>query len=503
MTSINTSSVTAGTFTVGHFDFASTYLYTLDGSPYNSVADIAADLEVNTQPGFFVPEQNGGGTANYLWDWQSSTDGYGTNIDDLNPGAPSGTGQIVDTGSATNFFSLTVQLVSDASGSFPAYIYLAGAPVSPYVYPAIGSDHAVGTDDVAGAMDETAITFTGHGATALADIFHNLEIYIPDYAIFNTFNVVFTLTDMGPANAGPSGSTAVWSQHFSICYVSGTRIAVPGGETDIAALAIGDQVMTATGTPRAIRWIGRNDYTAAMIAANPHLQPVTIRQDAIAPGMPHRDLSVSAMHSLYIDDVFVPAAALVNGVSIIRGEDLAPVSYLHIELTEHDVVFAEGLPAETYVNDGNRAKFDNADEFYEMFGADAGVTAFSAPRIEEGVQLEAIRRRIAARAGLTVTTGTGELIGNVERIEDGILLGWIADQTSTTAVELDIFADGELIGRAVANRYRTDLDYHGINGGRAGFSMALPASVTSLDQVSIRRTGDAARIGGRVDAVTV
>ena len=39
------------------------------------------------------------------------------------------------------------------------------------------------------------------------------------------------------------------------------------------------------------------------------------------------------------------------------------VSYFHIELETHDVIFAEGAPSETFIDDNSRGMFHNAHEF--------------------------------------------------------------------------------------------------------------------------------------------
>ncbi len=356
-----------------------------------------------------------------------------------------------------------------------------------------------GTASVVGGPGNHTLTFSGSGSAALQATIQNLQVY--GHAA-DTFSITFDLIDETTAGGGvvPSGQNnaneQTFTESFLACYVAGTRIATPSGETAVEALRIGDLVVTADGIAKPVKWIGRRAYTAAQIAMYKHLRPVIVRQGALAENMPHRDLMVSPIHSLFLDDVFIPAAALINGVSILRSEALEPVSYLHIELDEHDVVFAEGAPAETYVDDDSRLMFDNADEYYDMFGAGEMPRGFSAPRIEHGYQLDAIRRRLAARAGLPVApASTGALKGHVERLEDGVLVGWVTDATAGAApVELDVLVDDEIVARTLANRYRADLDQAGLAGGRCAFSVALPASAVSLAQIQVRRTNDGARV---------
>jgi hypothetical protein len=87
----------------------------------------------------------------------------------------------------------------------------------------------------------------------------------------------------------------------------------------------------------------------------------------------------------------------------------------------------------------------------------------------------------------------GALKGHVERLEGGVLEGWVMDETANAApVELDVLVDGEVVARVLANRYRTDLDHAGLAGGRCAFSVTLPASAVRLSQVVVRRAQDGA-----------
>jgi Hint domain len=397
----------------------------------------------------------------------------------------SNTEVVTATGSTTDTWSLTVTLHVNSGNAASIYLidgaFGAGSSVS-----GSGVDH----NGPQGTASGTTLTFSGTGSAQLHSLLHNLNIQ--GAAIGDQIGVTFTLKDT-TANA-----SATFTTYFqaAACYVTGTRIAGPSGEVAVEDLNIGDLVATADGTTKPVKWIGRRSYTAAQTAANKHLRPVIIRQGALAENMPHRDLMVSPMHALFIDDVFVPAAALINGVTILRSEALEPVSYVHIELDDHDVVFAEGAPAETFVDDNSRLLFDNADEYYDLYGADETPGGFSAPRIEDGYQLEAIRRRLGLRAGLPVASAAaGELKGHVERLENGVLEGWVMDVTPNAApVELDVLVEGEMVARVLANRYRTDLDHAGLAGGRCAFSVTLPASAVTLSQVELRRTIDGAMI---------
>jgi Hint domain len=193
-----------------------------------------------------------------------------------------------------------------------------------------------------------------------------------------------------------------WDLTYSApCYLQGTRILTETGYRAIETLAIGERVITASTGSQAIRWIGRRSYGAGCVAGNRALLPVLIRAGALAAAVPQRDLRVSPEHALSIDDVLIPAALLTNGRTIDQPEFDAPVTYYHLEFAEHEVIFAEGAPAESFVDDESRVQFDNAFE-YEALYPDAvrQPARFCAPRVEDGYELEAIRNRLARRADI-------------------------------------------------------------------------------------------------------
>ena len=104
---------------------------------------------------------------------------------------------------------------------------------------------------------------------------------------------------------------------------------------------------------------------------------------------------------MFLDGVLIPAEHLVNGVTIVRAETVESVEYWHVELGSHDVLLAEGTPSESFVDDNGRGIFHNAQTFHAMYPDEERVEAiYCAPRVEDGYTLDAVRRRLAARAGL-------------------------------------------------------------------------------------------------------
>jgi hypothetical protein len=148
------------------------------------------------------------------------------------------------------------------------------------------------------------------------------------------------------------------------CFARGTKIAVlQGKEKAIEDIQIGDLVLVLKGGAKRVKWIGHRSYDAATVARNVNLRPVVICKGAVREGVPRRDLLVSPEHALYIDGILVPAGALVNDKTIYRRDADLPVEYFHLELHQHDIIFAEGMPAESYLDLDNRDMFDNAHEY--------------------------------------------------------------------------------------------------------------------------------------------
>jgi len=190
------------------------------------------------------------------------------------------------------------------------------------------------------------------------------------------------------------------------CFVEDTMILTPAGEVAVQALRAGDLVLTRTGQQRPIRWIGTRRLDLARHPEPNRVRPVRIRADAMAPGVPRRDLSLSPDHAVWLDGVLVPAHLLRNGASITRDETIALVTYYHVELETHDVLVADGMPAESYLDTGNRDLFANgggATRLHpDMLDSDQAqqqrVARSCAPFATAPDQAEPLWRQLAERA---------------------------------------------------------------------------------------------------------
>ncbi len=185
----------------------------------------------------------------------------------------------------------------------------------------------------------------------------------------------------------------------AICFAEGTRLKTVTDYTAVEDLVIGDMAITASGEKRAIKWIGQMLVKPKRHARPSEVSPVRVRADAFGPGLPARDLRLSPGHAVFVDGVLVPVGYLVNGATIIQ-EEVEEVRYFHVELDSHDVLLAEGLPCESYLDDGNRASFTNAREFTQLNDRldPRSWDDACAPMIAAGPQLVSIQQRLHARA---------------------------------------------------------------------------------------------------------
>ena len=295
--------------------------------------------------------------------------------------------------------------------------------------------------------------------------------------------------------AGISGTSIVGEALVGpLCFLRGTSILTPRGSVKIEELAIGDEVVTHFGGISRIKWLGRQSYSRIFAARNPAKMPVRIKAGALAEGLPQRDLFVSPGHSLLIGGKLVLAQSLINGVTITQDQAPEQIDYIHIELSTHDCVLAEGSWAESYADaPGMRAQFHNADEFARLYPGHAAPVALSlcAPRPEEGLELEAVLAPVVARAAAAVPPGA--LQGYAERIaQDGTVTGWVIDQAHPQLpVALEVLCQGEIIGTALACYGRQDVADAGYGSSRCGFVFQAPAGLASSG-ITVRRVTDGA-----------
>ena len=183
------------------------------------------------------------------------------------------------------------------------------------------------------------------------------------------------------------------------CFVHGVLIKTPTGETPVETLKRGDLVTTASGTARRVEWVGRTTLHPNACDVPADVLPVCVCAHAFAPDQPSRDLRLSPGHGIYVSGVLVNASELINGGTIFQ-EAAEKVIYYHVELADHDAIVANGLPCESYLDDGNRVGFEGSSIYNLLnmrIGCESRRSTF-APRIRNASALAKIRQKLLDQA---------------------------------------------------------------------------------------------------------
>jgi len=149
---------------------------------------------------------------------------------------------------------------------------------------------------------------------------------------------------------------------------------------------------------RPIRWLGHRRIDISRHTDPAAVQPVRVWANAFGEGLPRRDLWLSPGHSVASDGALMPISCLINGRSVAQINQDA-IEYWHVELDAHDILLAEGLPAESYLDCGNRTAFANGGAFVEAYPdfAPKHWAETCLPLITEGPQVVSTRARLLAR----------------------------------------------------------------------------------------------------------
>jgi hypothetical protein len=236
-------------------------------------------------------------------------------------------------------------------------------------------------------LSGNVLTLTSSGAVVEQAV--TLNTSSTDYS-GATFNVI---------EAGGNTKAIVTVTGAVTCFTAGTRIMTSTGEVPVERLVAGDIVHTHfTGTAPVV-WLGHRHVNCRRHNEPAKVWPILVSAHAFGPRMPVRDLLISPDHAVFVDGVLIPIKYLVNGKTITR-KQMDEVTYYHVELAEHDVLLADGMPAESYLENGNRGAFDNAGgtiALHPDFGMRRWEAAGCAELVLTGAKLDAVMARVRAR----------------------------------------------------------------------------------------------------------
>jgi len=136
-----------------------------------------------------------------------------------------------------------------------------------------------------------------------------------------------------------------------ICFTPGARILTPRGLRRVESLRAGDLVITRDNGPQPVRWTGSRTVPGierfAPIRVAAHVLDGATRPLLVSPQ--HRFLFTGYKAELLFgcDEVLVSAKHLVDGRDVTEAPQ-AEVTYIHVMLDRHEVIYAEGAATESF-----------------------------------------------------------------------------------------------------------------------------------------------------------
>jgi hypothetical protein len=253
----------------------------------------------------------------------------------------------------------------------------------------LSTDDASAVAEVVAASNQSLVSLAQTATTPTQALLDGGSVeYVAQGQTLSNINADVAPSSLVMNNTGAALTSAVTSAAADVtapaCFVRGARILTARGEVAVEDLAVGDLAFTVSGDVRPIVWLG---HRAIDIFRHPDpeaVRPVRVGENAFGEGLPRRDLWLSPEHAVYVEEKLIPIGQLVNGGTIANCS-VDHVEYWHVELDRHDILLAESLPAESYLDCGNRRGFDNADEDFQALHPDWRAQAqgrnFASPRI--------------------------------------------------------------------------------------------------------------------------
>ncbi|MEP2783411.1 MAG: Hint domain-containing protein [Pseudoruegeria sp.] len=215
-------------------------------------------------------------------------------------------------------------------------------------------------------IGQDATDMIASGGAADGAVSENLAVLVGPNATTTTLQ--FNQPDpneltYGTVNPGDSGIA---------CFVAGTMIQTQSGPRPIETLKAGDLILTQDQDLQPLRWIGQST-----VSGTGDFAPIRIRAGAYGNST---DLHVSPQHRMLCTDwraelmfgaeeVLVAAKFLIDDFNV-RPVPCAEVTYVHLMFDQHQIVFANDAPSESYFPGHHtlgELAADTAAEIYALF----------------------------------------------------------------------------------------------------------------------------------------
>jgi phospholipase/lecithinase/hemolysin len=258
------------------------------------------------------------------------------------------------------------------------------------------TDHALADPTAYGLTNVTTPVWSGNYTDASSGTLAATGAAQDQYLFFDHFHP----TERGELALAAWAEAALAGVAPPPCFAAGTLIATERGEVAVEHLAVGDRVRLAEGGTAPVVWLGQRRVACRRHPNPDDVQPVRIAAHAFGLDRPRHDLRVSPDHAVFVEGVLIPVRYLLNAATV-QQEDVASVTYWHVELPAHGVLLAEGLPAESYLDTGNRGAFANGAAALMAqpdFSRAVWERQGCAPLVTEGPVRDLVYRRLLAQA---------------------------------------------------------------------------------------------------------
>ena len=338
-----------------------------------------------------------------------------------------------------------------------------------------GFSNTGSTIEIPGAGKVINATYDGSTTAITTDNGYTIEIS-GDYTA--TDKTLYQKTDGSNLYISASSYVTINGQESDdavlVCFLPGSLISTPHGTKAVEDLRVGDKIIAyidGIETPRRVTWAGQAHCNVRSHRPDDEAgYPVRILKDAIADGVPFKDMLITAEHCLFFDGQFVPARMLVNGRSIFFDKSITSYDYYHIETEDHSVIMADGMLTESYLDTGNRRAFSQKGNVVSIGSAsnltwdDAAVPLTVSREVVEplfrkienradkaGFAIHTEARPLTNESNLHLTTDTGAII-RPARHNNGRVMFMIPDGVESVRIVSNASRPCDVIGPFVDDR---------------------------------------------------
>ncbi|WP_408740376.1 Hint domain-containing protein [Acetobacter senegalensis] len=328
--------------------------------------------------------------------------------------------KVEPTGLSANVLTLPVSFV-DANGNTTTTIpdnFVMDFPSSSSI-PA-SYNPTTNTTTIGDGVSLLGILGVGRAITLSGDPFNLKNTGTPQYGLLDPFHLE------NPVAYSKSFTQSDGNGGVITCFLSDSMIRTPEGDVAVQDIQVGDSVVAYVDGQQQVRkvvWAGKTHVAVkAGLPDDEAGYPVRILKDALAEGVPYKDMLVTPEHCLFFNGLFTPVRMLVNGASIFYDHSITSYDYYHIETEQHSVIVADGVMTESYLDTGNRGSFRQEGTVVSLnAGSHKTVRTWAedaaAPLVVAQPVVEPIFRKIEARAkhaGIEAVTPTRVVTNNAD-----------------------------------------------------------------------------------------